>query len=229
MTTEGDTYWFEAISPLNRSIKLMERLPEDVRDMVAKEALNMAKSLRLTQGGAGMEGKEGGYDRVLEMMKVKSSERWFGRSSVMVKALSEIHTLSDKYKHEVGLKMLLCLQAIDQYNSAPAAEGKEGETGDDWGKRVGLSQVIRSIFAKELEVFEEQGEQRKRERIEREAALRAEEEESLRLLEEEWAKSQPAVLVDLELPPDTEGSAPHDLSIEFKDNLMKLRGLFSAG
>jgi hypothetical protein len=57
--------------------------------------------------------------------------------------------------------MLLCLQAVDSYKQSPKFAGFEGHAG-----RIALHNVINSVFNQDLDVFREQGEERRRQREE---------------------------------------------------------------
>lgn len=189
---EEERLWFESVSSLNRSLLLLEKVPAQHRDLIAQQAYELAKSLRISNEGSD-DPTSGGYDRVKDMMKLKASNRWFSTSSPMQKALNEIYSLPIPMKEELGLKLLLSIQAIDQFSNADASGAEDSE----WNRRLSLHQVIKSVFNHDLQVFSEQGKKKKQDKLEKKAALQAEEEETLALLEKEWELLQSGSLAQL--------------------------------
>lgn len=137
---------------------LLKALPAVPRELIAREILDFVKEVQLkdVHGTTAL-----GYDKVVAMMQTKQHAQAFANDPYLVKALNAMFDLSPEGRHQVGLKMLLCLQAVDSYKQSPKFAGFEGHAG-----RIALHNVINSVFNQDLDVFREQGEERRRQREE---------------------------------------------------------------
>jgi hypothetical protein len=246
MSMMPEKLWFETISSLNRAMLLIEKVEHEHKDLIAQQAFELAKSMRLCNSENADDIKNIGYDKLVGMMKVKSCNRWFCSVPTVMKALNEVYFLGDDDRYQVGLKMLLSLQALNKFL---ADEDTDDGTGSaNWNRRLSVSQVIKSVFNRDLEVFSEQGKQKKQEKAERIALAKEEEDETLRVLEEEWQRIQSEGLYVDEAPEDSpdksvlqavstkrrlitmemEGASITDFTIVVRDKDVKMSGQFKS-
>jgi hypothetical protein len=153
--------WYDQTPSLKRALLLLKALPPTVCELVAKEMLTYAKEVQLRDVHATTAL---GYDKVMAMMQTKQHAQAFANDPYLVKALNAIFDLSLDGRHQVGLKVLLSLQAVDSYRQSPKFAGFEGNTA-----RVALHNLVTSVFNENLDVFKEQGEERRRQREEAKA------------------------------------------------------------
>jgi len=205
--SEGDNpIWYEQTPSLKRALLLLKATPALPRELVAKEMVAYAKELQLkdTQATTAL-----GFDKVVAMMQTKQHAQAFANDPFLVKALNAIFDLSPDGRHQVGLKMLLCLQAVDSYKQSPKFAGFEGHAG-----RIALHNVINSVFNQDLEVFKEQGEERRRQREEAKtfAKLYQEELAELARLDAEPLPEEDALEASPTNPEEQAASADEDLT-----------------
>jgi hypothetical protein len=169
-------------------------LPAVPRELIAKEILDFVKEVQLRDAQATTAL---GYDKVVAMMQTKQHAQAFANDPYLVKALNAMFDLSPDGRHQVGLKMLLCLQAVDSYKQSPKFAGFEGHAG-----RIALHNVINSVFNQDLDVFREQGEERRRQREEAKTFAKLYQEELAQLAD------LPPLDEEAEEPP-VEDDTPH--------------------
>lgn len=159
----SDSYqplWYDAIPSLKRAVLLLRQLPPQYREVIAKQVMEYARGLKIVYG---THADKLGYDRVMAMMQLKVASQQFASDPYIVKALNETYALPADGRHQVGTRMLLCLQGVDQYLKAYT----EDKRGNAQQERIAIYNIVQSVFNQELSVFEEQGQRRKEERQER--------------------------------------------------------------
>jgi hypothetical protein len=191
--------WYEQVPSLRRSVMLLVALPAEQRELIAKQATEFARSLSLShrlpdepEAGAGV-----GYDKVVAMMQLKEQGKAFANDPFLMKAMNETYKLPPEGRHQVGLKLLLCIQAIDAYEKEPG----QSLRGGDAAARITLHNIVKKVFYHNLEVFQAQGEIKKQERIEQLEALQTEAAEMQAFLEAEEALN--TEMEDPELEPES--------------------------
>ena len=145
-------YWFEEITSLNRAFLLLEKVNPEYREIIAQQAIDFVKGVRLrTPTDRNM-----GYARIQEMQAVKQADRWFVQDPAALKVLNDCYYVDDTVRHTVGVRLLLCIQAIDNFLQSDGADL------DDRYRRISVYKLIKEVFDKDMDVFQQQGQKRKR-------------------------------------------------------------------
>jgi hypothetical protein len=179
-----ETPWYEAYPILNRAVKLVATLPEELQELIGNRMMGYAKELYFNyplKSSLDVDASTQGLEKLKALMFNKSQHH-----AIIGRGLNETMGLNDKGRSMVGTRLMLCLQAIDSarqtYGDA-ILQNKEG--------RVQIFSLIQSVFTEDLQTFEEQGRSQKLNKLGKEA-----EEEAERLALEQ--AEQQAILDEIE-------------------------------
>ena len=182
--TLEETPWYAPYPTLSRAIKLVSTLPEELQELIGNRMMGYAKELYFNfplSNSLEMDASSQGLEKLKCLMFNKSKHH-----AIIGRGLNETMGLNDKGRIMVGTRLMLCLQAVDSvrqtYGDA-ILQNKEG--------RVQIFSLIQSVFAEDLQTFEDQGRNQKLNKQEKEA-----EEEAERLALEE--AEQQAILDEVE-------------------------------
>ncbi|MDX2086179.1 MAG: hypothetical protein SFZ03_12415 [Candidatus Melainabacteria bacterium] len=147
--TEPWGRWYEQNPTLGRAVALMEKMPLVQQQCIAQEMIEFIRVEQLTS--TNFEPRNLGYEKVQGLMKSKQRARWYDQDPVIHRAFNDLYKMHDQGRHVIALKILLCIQAFDQYIRRNRLESPE------MLPRPIVNSLAKAVFLKDLDVFVEQG------------------------------------------------------------------------
>lgn len=153
----NEPQWYTQYPMLNRALVLLKPLSSDIQEVVGKELYNYAKELSFDDYDV-PENTENSNQVGLQRLKQVIQNK--GHNSSISRALNEIITLNHEGRTLSGQRLLLCLQALE------CLQRQQGQNHfiNTQEIRIEVYTIVRLVFEKDIEIFEEQGKQRKAER-----------------------------------------------------------------
>jgi hypothetical protein len=153
----NEPQWYTQYPMLNRALVLLKPLSLDIQEVVGKELYNYAKELSFDDYDVPENAEivsQVGLQRLKQVIQNK------GHNSAIYRALNEIMALNHEGRTLAGQRLLLCLQALE------CLQRQQGQNHfiNTQKIRIEVYTIVRLVFEKDIEIFEEQGKQRKADR-----------------------------------------------------------------
>ncbi len=110
----GFTRWYDTIPELSKSIKILERMPQNLKDAVCLPISNMT-SLKELAVEHDSNLKRLGSHKVMGLLKSKTKRRWYDQTPIVHKAFSFLYIMTQEQRYQVAIRMIVCIQALETY------------------------------------------------------------------------------------------------------------------
>ncbi len=112
----GFTRWYDTIPELSKSIKILERMPQNLKDAVCRPIANMT-SLKELAAESDTNLKRLGSHKVMGLLKSKSKRRWYDQTPIVHKAFCFLYIMSQEQRYQVAIRMIACIHSLENYLS----------------------------------------------------------------------------------------------------------------
>ncbi|MDX2086180.1 MAG: hypothetical protein SFZ03_12420 [Candidatus Melainabacteria bacterium] len=148
LANESLPQWYEEDPVLGRAMRMLQKLPLLHQQVIATTISEFIRAQRLTQEHAR---RALGHQKVLGLLGSQWKSAWFHQDPVLSRAMQDMFKMELEVHYVVGIKILLSIQAIDEY-------ARRHNTSINALERKIIRTVVEAVFTREIEFFREQSE-----------------------------------------------------------------------